>query len=502
MKKIFIVVLAVAAFVACTKEKNTEERQEYSSEPQEEDTIPHPQPQPEVRGYLVQVIDSAAMNIEDFAQQVSTSPLVDYADQFVSGSATLIKPGLQGLVRARKPVMDALFLQSVGLDSRMRRQWDIESYVFSYRTTDATGAPIVLSGRVTFPNNTVAGTVHILDSYTLFTHQYVMGTDWVPSECFSMMSMRVLYNSAVIEPDGQGYGIDLHKHSVDFICFDSRARQLADCAMAAVELMRARGVELADNGYSTNWGSSLGAPVALAYARHYDNAASEQERAAIRLRSTYLGEGPLDYAAMLLYRDEHTEYQASLSSAFYGLGALTKEQLKGYEAEDFMPVWMSTSMVPFEGTGYSYFYAASHVIAGYNRYKQKIMPDTLLVNTLHEEMLDEDGHLDRYAPKTIALLEVLKEQGNYDNWQPQTDVYMAHAENDDQIPYTTVRSIYEKLQTTGATAKKHMHWLRVPISTDPLINKVGSHYGVSIEAMLYMVLAYEPKDMAIFYSLE
>ena len=496
---ISIVFVAICVlFAACDKEERVEE-----SNPSPDTVAPAPEPQPRLSGYLVSVIDSASMTLDEFASQVTASPLITYADQVVEGASQWIKPGLQGLITARRPVMDALFLGSVGLDERGHRQWAIESYVFTYRTITPTGEAVTLSGRVTFPNNTVDGKAHLLDSYTLFSHQYVMATDWVPSECYSLMSMRALWNSAVIEPDEQGYGIDLHQHSVNFIAFPSRARQLADCALAAVQIMQRHNVQLASTGFSTNWGSSLGAPIALSFARYYDREATDLERSVLRLKSTYLGEGPLDYAAMLLYKDQHPEAAVSLTSAFYGLGALSQEQLHGYAAEEYMPAWMGTAQVPYDGTGYSYFYAASHVMEGYNRYKQKIQPDTLLVNILSADMLDQEGHLERYVTKTTEFLSLLREQNTWDDWQPQTDIYMAHAEADDQIPVSTVRPIYERLRTTGASARQKLHWLTVNTEDDPLIDNIGGpHYGASIEAMLYMVLAREPKDMNMFYSEE
>ncbi|MBR1517680.1 MAG: hypothetical protein IJ620_06025 [Bacteroidales bacterium] len=491
-KSLLALLLIPSILISCTKEDD-------STSPSTPDPV---EPAVVEQGYLVRVLDSAGYTLSDFGNAVSNSAMVNYADQFVEGSTSVLKPAIQALVKARKPALDALFLARVGLDRNMHSQYRIESYIFSFNTHSASGQPIVLSGRVTFPNNTVASKSHAVDSYTLFSHQYVMAADWVPSECLSMMSLRALYNSAVIEPDAQGYGVTLNQESVAFLSYDTRARQLADCVRAARELMQQHNVCLATSGYTTNWGSSLGAPVALAFARYYDLAADNNLRRSLRLKSSYVGEGPLDYAAMLLYMDDHPTYHASVSSAFYGLDALTPDQMYGYTAADFLPKWMDTVRVPWEGSEYSYLHAASHVMAGYNRYSKRIRPDTLFVNTLAADMTFDNLHLNLQSPKTQALLQVLREQGDWSGWQTQHDIYMAHAQEDDNIPYATVRNIYNQLRQQAGSQKDRIHWLEVDTEHDIATNdlKLGPHYGPSIEAMLLMALAYEPKDMARFYK--
>lgn len=500
MKKYLVLFLAIALFAACGKDDDT-----ATATQQQPSVAPEPEPEPEPvvvePGYLVSVTDSAFFSVQEFGNEVSNSAMVNYADQFVEGSTAVLRPAIQNLVTARKPVLDAMFLARVGLDKSLRPQYRIESYVFTFNTLSASGQPIVLSGRVTFPNNTVAGTTHELDTYTLFSHQYVMAADWVPSQCLSMMSLRSLYNSAVIEPDAQGYGSTINSESVAFLSFNARARQLADCVRAAREIMQRRDVRLSSSGYTTNWGSSLGAPVALAFARYYDIMASENERKALRLKSSYVGEGPLDYAATLLYMDEHPTYRGAIASAFYGLGALSTEQLHGYEATDFMPQWMSTAMVPWSDGEYSYFYAAAHVMAGYNRYSQRIKPDTMFINTLSADMYHDNLRLDRDAPKTQMLMQILHEQGDWSGWKPQTTIYFAHAEADDNIPCATVKDIYNQLRQQAGTNKSKLHWLTVETDHNIAVNDLGlgPHYGPSIEAMMFMALAYEPKDMTLFY---
>ncbi|MBQ4376731.1 MAG: hypothetical protein II793_03450, partial [Bacteroidales bacterium] len=334
-------------------------------------------------GELVAVLDSASMTIEDFAEAVSTSPMITYAASEMGSEAALLKKGLQSVLTARRPIMDAMFRKSLGRNGRGGRQWRLETYTFSYTSVTPTGESVVLSGRVTFPNNTVDGITHNLDSYTLYSHMFLFSNDWVPSNGFTLMSARALYNSAVIEPDEQGFGIDQGQHSMIYVSSNVRARQLADCISAARKIMKRHGVELSEKGYTTNWGDSFAAASALAYARYYDLYASKEERDAIRLKSTFAAHGPYNYDDLLLYKNDHPEFDGLLSiMSILSLSALNTHQLYGYSVEDFAPSWIKgETHTATDGNEYSLAYAVTHCIEGFiNTYLAKYPGNAPLSN--------------------------------------------------------------------------------------------------------------------------
>ena len=76
-------------------------------------------------------------------------------------------------------------------------------------------------------------------------------------------------------------------------------RQLADCVLAALEVMRKHDVTLAPDGYTVNWGSSQNSMAALAFTHYYETEAPAWFQDEVKLRSTFTGEGPYDVPYML-----------------------------------------------------------------------------------------------------------------------------------------------------------------------------------------------------------
>ena len=502
MRKIFTCIVCLLAVSLCLSScKKDEEKVQHqvvdSQQPAEPITYP-------AGGQLVEVLDSAAMTLDEFATQVSSSPLMQYSEATMGEKSSLMKTGIQTLINARRPVMDAMFAKQLGCGQMSK--WQIESYVFSYTSTTPNGEPIVLSARVTFPNNIVPATKHFLDSYTLSFHQFVYSTSWVPSNGFTLMSMRSLYNSAVIEPDEQGQGIDNGVHSACHMSMDIRARQMSDCVMAAIEVMKRHSVALSDEGYSTNWGSSLAAPAAFAFAHYYDVNATQAERDAIRLKSTFAAHGPYDYSGLMSYMDAHSELLGVVTLGMFGIGALNSQQMYGYSASDFVADWMNNTTVTSGGKDYSFLNAAAYMLDEYlDVYFKKMAECQNLSAILAKDMMLDSVHLDFNSEKTKAFLKILYEQSNIDTWQPTTDVYMSHGEEDEVTPYSFVYDLYNKYVSAGGSARQKIHWLKAKPYTNMLdgVESMAStkvHLTLSIEAMVWMVLAPEPKDMAMFYN--
>jgi hypothetical protein len=68
---------------------------------------------------------------------------------------------------------------------------------------------------------------------------------------------------------------------------------MADCVLAALEVMRQENVTLATDGYTNNWGTSLGAYGATGFAQYMENDATPDLQALFKLSATFIGEGPV-----------------------------------------------------------------------------------------------------------------------------------------------------------------------------------------------------------------
>ena len=467
--------------------------------------IPHHNHTPEVnRGQLLGVLDSASYSCNAFADAINASPIFTFfndqmgADNAVAG---LLAPAVKTLVNGRQPVMDLMFARRLGRQRGTGRQWQIESYAFTYRSVDAKGDPITLGGRVTFPNNTVEGVTHEVSSLSLFSHQYIIFQDWAPSNNLTLMSMRCLYNSAVIEPDFQGYGYDNMKHVHTIFSTETMGRHLADCAMAAVELMKQHGVELATDGIVTNWGTSAGTPYALSFARYYDREATNVERSTLPLKSTMVNNGVLDFAALTVYQDENPELNISYHDYMTAINSMPSNVLHGYISNQFFPEWMNTTIIDYNGQKASYLYWSSRFVGSYTLGPYEPDPSTVLPNMgmrLSSDMLKEDGHVNYESAKTQTFLQICREQMTFEDWIPQTEIYIANEDEDLVSPYDLAHDFYEKLRERSS----RVHWLVIDNARSPLRAYLSVHYVSSYESLMYMTLAPEPKDMTLFHREE
>ena len=241
---------------------------------------------------LIDVVEKNVYTATEFREAIVRWPLLSYAGDAI---AALIRPALRLVCSNRVSQLDNLFKETVGTGSGGARQWNVKRYVFTYKSISTiTGNDTTLLGSVIFPNNTV-GKPHQVDVLTLYHHQAYLDESWLPSHSVTMMAMHALHNSAVIEPDGQGSTFTLDKmDDVDGATQGNLvALQMADCVLAALEVMRQENVTLAADGYTNNWGTSLGAYGATGFAQYMENDATPDLQALFKLSATFIGEGPV-----------------------------------------------------------------------------------------------------------------------------------------------------------------------------------------------------------------
>ena len=249
---------------------------------------------------LIDVVEKNEYTATEFREAIVNWPMLSYAGD---GIAALIRPALRLVYANRVTQLDALFKNTVGTGPLGARQWKIKRYVFTYKSiSGVTGKDTTLVGSVIFPNNTV-GKPHQVDVLTLYHHQAYFEESWLASKSVTLMAMHALHNSAVIEPDGQGARSEIEDLIRENLQGDLTALQMADCVLAALEVMRKEGVTLADDGYSNNWGTSLGTVAATGFAQYMENNATPDLQALFNLRATYIGEGPTMLSQVIGYED-------------------------------------------------------------------------------------------------------------------------------------------------------------------------------------------------------
>ena len=447
---------------------------------------------------LVSVLTAAAYTPEEFIAHLGTRTLAEGIESLYPQINTFAKSYAKIKMQSHLPTLDKIFAQEVGTETDGSRRWRFESYTFSYLSHTVDGREQVMSGRVTFPNNTASDTPHKVKTLSLHSHQALLDPEWAPSESLMFMPMRSLWNSAVIEPDFQNWGINYGLEPESAGSPVTQAQQMADCVVAALEIMRQHGVTLADDGHSTLWGSSQTAVVPIVFTKWYETEAPEWFRQAVRLQSVFSGEGPLDTSTFYEHICSHAENLAydfpvllSYSETF------TTEQLGGYEGKDFANNWFHENHVTVNGTDYTL----------YEAYTKNLMMDPKeegsqlrLDQILPPDMMTPDYHLDKNSPKVQALFKTFQTHNDLSGWHPQTDVYFAMCSKDFLIPYEQTKAAFQRL---SEQSKNHnLHWIEIPDQGGSIAAQVGdetNHYTTAFLMSLLMSNVEEPKDMVDIY---
>ena len=490
-----LVVLIILQFIAC---KDYETPDSYNVLPAGGDQVGSQT--------LDRVLKSEAYTPEEFLEHLG-SPSFEYIMDSVAPQIVPIAKSLaMTKMQSHLPTLDRMFENEAGTNPDGSRRWQFESYTFSYHSRAVDGRDLVMSGRVTFPNNTATGIPHHVKTLSLHSHQAFLWFDWAPSESMMFMPLRSLWNSAVIEPDFQQWGINYGREAESCGSPLIQTQQMADCVVAALEVMRRHGVALASDGYSTFWGTSLSASVPFHFTKWYETEAPEWFRQAVRLRSVFSGEGPLDIAAFYEHFCSHQElFKSSFDTFFILPGAFSKKQLGGFEGKDFVHDMYNENHVTVNGTDYTLYEALSRNMLLDSIANRTIpcgieFPSTL-DGILPPDMLTPDCRLDRNSPKVQALLKTFRVHSDLSGWHPQTEIYFALYPEDRLIPYDQTRELFMQL---AASSPNHcLHWLDVPQNNgmfDVLVGDDTSHFITSFMMLLFMSNAEEPKDMAKIYA--
>ena len=492
-----LIIVGTMMLAACSDTKDVS--------PPEQPSVP--QGIPDESRTLVGVMKAASYIPDEFMKHLGSPYLAAYSETVPLALGIQLNAIANSLanikLNAHLPRLDSLFAAEVGTESDGTRRWHFETYTFTYQSITASGEDITLSGRVTFPNNAVDAIGHEVATLSLHSHQDLGFSDCSPSDNLMFMPMRAMYNSAVIEPDFQSFGINRTKVLDGSASPKILARQLGDCVIAALELMQQHGVTLAPDGHTTNWGSSKNVSVPLAFARYYETVAPQWFRDAIRLGSTFVGEGNIDMGQVMPYYFQSPElYPLALSFMCYLVG-LTPSQRGGYELDDIFSPSIITATRHIDDQDYTLLDAIS---LGFTKAlnNDPLFPDiTSLDQLLAPDLLTADGGFDVSAPKAQAFLRGLSEESGVYGWEPTLPIYIAHCPYDVITPYSYSWDYY--LQLSHQETNPAVHWLDIPYQDSLLEETLQDglatlHSLVSFFMHVYMSCVEEPADMAKMYK--
>lgn len=444
---------------------------------------------------LVGILEESHYTPREFADALGSPSLMAMAEDLLPKSSPWIKTLFKAQVHSLLPDLDARFAKESGLS--FKRSWEIQSYTFTYISETVDGRKITMSGRVTFPNYKEGGRTHQVKTLTLHTHQAFLFPEWAPSQSLMFMPVKAMWDSVVIEPDLQKWGVNFTKEHDGGGSAFHMARQLADCTVAALEVMRQHGVTLAPKGYSNNWGSSQGAVPALYFAKWYDTEAPQWFKDAIRLRATFAGEGATEWSQFMEYNYQHPEMIDPDLVVLAGyFKAFTQEQLGGYKPEEFVNQWFTDTKLAIEGREYPFLDVVSYFTPRETGAYTKTM--TSYSQVYAPDMIRADGEVDRNSPKVRAWLDCLHQYNSLEGWTPRHQIYIAHWKQDDMIPYYTAHNQYLTLSDQGKN--RNVHMLSVPAFKMIPRKGMSPHLVIAFMVQVNMAFAGEdPSDMTRLY---
>ena len=93
-------------------------------------------------------------------------------------------------------------------------------------------------------------------------------------------------------------------------------------------------------------------------------------------------------------------------------------------------------------------------------------------------------------PKVQVVMRLFKQLSNWNNWTALTPIYMAHAEEDNQMPYCQALELYNLL--AARSSEVHFHTDKIAW----LIQQMDmGHILYSIQKMLQMSTTLLPEEM-------
>lgn len=443
---------------------------------------------------LVSILGEEHYTPNEFIEALVPPSFTSMIESIKPKASSWLKTLFKAHVLSHLPDLDIRFAKECGLGKRC---WEIKSYTFTYRSQTVDGREKEMSGRVTFLGNKTEGAPHQVKTISLHSHQALLDKEWAPSQSLMYGPLKVLWDSAVIEPDFQNWGIN---HGIEPDGGGSsvqKARQLADCTVAALEVMRKHGVTLAPKGYTTNWGSSQGALPALQFAKWYDTEAPQWFKEALRLRSSFAAEAAVDTPETTKIMYQLPEYIAIEIIALVGyFQAFAPEQMGGYSPEDFVPEWYNVKKYRVDGREISFLDA---ICLSYPEITDPVIKEiTSFDQVVAPDMLTENGEVDMDCPKILTWMSCLKKHNNLEDWTPQHPVYLAHSPKDDMIPYEQAYQLYRTISNQGKNP--YVHMLSVPFPSFISTGATLSHLVIAFLGQVLMSLEENPEDMRMRYK--
>lgn len=332
-------------------------------------------------------------------------------------------------------------MQKEEFDNPENDPWHLEQHYFKYRSVLANGDSATLSGLVAYPMFNDSRQRPPFNGLTIFNDKVKVSDHTGEPEL--EIACRATLNQAVVSADIEGFGIQRERW-VPYLDAFTKGRQSIDAAIAAKELLQAKGFEFKSDAKIFNYGISLGGHHALGTLKYYESdLCPESVRRALPDFITDVAICPIDIRKLFqeyLVRDKlgYPYVALMMISTIY---AVFPEIQSEYSFEDFLSSTVNNAQVTVDGAVYT-------VSDGFKR--KLIEPDKLtntlnrttggyLRNILAQDMFDADGNFDSDNRKCRILLNALDSLNLSRDWHPRHELKMMYSPDDTIIYYGSIK---------------------------------------------------------------
>lgn len=319
----------------------------------------------------------------------------------------------------------------------------VHQVVGTYESTDVSGNPVTVSGKIFYPKDGKVRNVIIASHYTIGSNAEC------PSESYSFEGIYAAYGYAVIVADYVGFGVTadvIHPYLQANTC----AGNVLDMALAAIPFLKARGLKIADEsviliGYSQGGACTLHVQRLLETSTRYGGL--------FKIKKNYCGAGPYDVAMTYDFsiRNDRTGIPAAIPMIVQGMSiGMPKPLDMDYFFQE-----------PLKSNYSDWLNSKKYTVAQISNLigKQKL-----------SEILTPNG-CDKSKPETPRFYMELKANSIPADYYPDAPIFLFHSEDDQTVPFVNSQIIQRQIK--GRVAINNV----APEKYSPDVEYDFGHYG-------------------------
>ena len=323
-------------------------------------------------------------------------------------------------------------MHNFALNKKEREKAVFRAISFTYPSVSPEGEKVLLSGLVTLP---ILPDSKPLRMY-IYNRPICASYKIYPSNCLPIVALLTADNTICVCPDYYGFGATEGK-PVPYVAFNYLGQCAAECALAALDIIRDNGIALEQGFYTWSSGYSQGAGSTLAMHKYIENALPDSLQQRINLRWSLCGGGiysPAKLYESLVISGDMGNMPSIFFQSLSGLFSAHYEQLDNFSMRD---IFLKKTLI------IDSLLSISDGLWDLNDKLGKIVKSHNPADYFNSFALDTAATLYK------ALQSAFLSDGCDLGWRPRSPVLLIHSKNDKIIPFQLTQETYNQLSEKG-----------------------------------------------------